>query len=74
MKNEILFIRKNTAHLVGTLTAELKLKHSELCNEGIYVCIENGIVMEVNHVPYSKHIEFDTEEELVKYIRSKNNI
>ena len=67
MKNEILFIEKNTPELRSELL-NLGLIHSEYCNEGIYLAVENGMILQLNHKPYKKHKVFNTEKELIDYV------
>ena len=70
MKHKSFLIRKNSSFLRVELET-MKFKHSDLCNEGIYILVENGIIMQVNHLPYKNFIDFgENESEFLEYAKA----
>ena len=57
-----------------TIISELEIigfKQSNYCNEGIFIFIERGIIMLVNHIPDKRFIDFDNnEKEFLKFAKS----
>lgn len=64
---EVLFIKTKINNSIKNLI-DLGFEVSELCNDGIFTVIDGKKIMYVNHIPYKKHIEFNSENELLNYI------
>ena len=70
MKHSPFLIRKNSSNLIAELEV-MKFIHSDLCNEGIYILVENGIIMEINHLPYKQFMDFgENESAFLEYAKA----
>jgi hypothetical protein len=61
MIHENFFIRKNSPELIKILE-DAGYRRSKYCNEGIYLFIEDGIIMQTYSPPYKKHTDFGVDE------------
>ena len=55
-------LQMNSPSVISSLE-EKGFKQSELCNEGKYILVEKGIIMQVNHITYKPHIDFESNPE-----------
>ena len=61
MLHQNFLLKSNNPTIISELE-QIGFKKSNYCNDGIFILVERGVIMLVNHIPYKKFIDFDNDE------------